>query len=126
MTPSLARQRTWPLAAKPNKYGAIKVTLDGHRFDSKREAAVYAELKLREKIGEIARLTVHPKWRLSHDGELITNYTPDFSFIEVVDGRHDRLVVVDVKSPATAKRRDFVLVRKLMKAIHKIEVEVWH
>jgi hypothetical protein len=35
-----------------------------------------------------------------------------------------RLHVVDVKSPPTAKKRDFVLIKKLMAAIHGIDVEV--
>lgn len=105
-----------------NKFGAIKTTLDGHKFDSKREAAVYADLKLRERIGEIEGIKVHPKYQITINGQLIANYTADFDFYERERGCR---ITVDVKSPATAKRRDFVLVRKLMKAVHGIEVEVW-
>lgn len=33
-------------------------------------------------------------------------------------------VVEDVKSAPTAKKRDFVLIRKLMRAIHNVEIMV--
>jgi hypothetical protein len=43
---------------KPSKYRAIPTTVDGIRFDSKREAARYGELKLLEKAGHIRGLTL--------------------------------------------------------------------
>jgi hypothetical protein len=43
-------------AAKPSKYRNVKVKIDGEIFDSKREAAFWQQLKLREKIGEIQGL----------------------------------------------------------------------
>lgn len=110
---------------KRNKYGAKKQIVDGITFDSKREAQVYGELKLREKAGEIRALDVHPQYNLAVNGEPIAKYKPDFRFLDLqvsVWGR--RLRVIDVKSPPTAKKRDFVLIRKLMKAIHDIDVEV--
>ena len=39
-----------------SKYGARKITIDGERFDSKREAARYQELRLQEKLGAIRNL----------------------------------------------------------------------
>lgn len=108
-------------AAKPNKFGAIKTTLDGHRFDSKREAAVYADLNVRVKAREIVQLQVHPQFEITVNGNLIAKYKADFSFKEI----SGRFRVIDVKSPATAKKRDFVLIRKLMLALYRIEVEVW-
>lgn len=106
---------------KANKFRAIRTQLDGFTFDSKRESAVYAELKLREKAREIVQLQVHPKWEIRINGNLIASYKADFSFKEL----SGRFRVIDVKSEATAKRRDFVLIRKLMAAVYRIEVEIW-
>ena len=39
--------------AKPNKYGAKATHVDGIRFDSKREARYYEQLKLRVESGEV-------------------------------------------------------------------------
>ncbi len=39
--------------SKYNKYHAQKVEFDGKRFDSRREARRYAELRLLERAGEI-------------------------------------------------------------------------
>lgn len=105
-----------------NKFGAIRTELDGFTFDSKREAAVYAGLNVRVKAREIVQLQVHPKFEIKINGDLIANYTADFSFKEL-DGRYR---VIDVKSEPTAKRRDFVLIRKLMAAVYRIDVEIWN
>ena len=39
-----------------SKYGAIRVEYDGHKFDSKMEAARYKQLKLMEKAGQLTNL----------------------------------------------------------------------
>lgn len=39
-----------------NKFGAVKTTIGGLKFDSKKEAARYAELRLLEHGGEIRNL----------------------------------------------------------------------
>lgn len=38
---------------KPNKFGAIKKTVDGINFQSTKEASYYSALKLRVKCGEV-------------------------------------------------------------------------
>jgi hypothetical protein len=105
-----------------NKFGAIKTAVDGISFDSKREAAVYRELKIMERANEIVRLEIHPKYVLSVDGAVICKYKPDFQFF---DNAKRCLRVVDVKSAPTAKKRDFVLTKKLFEAIYKTEIEIW-
>ena len=47
-----------------NKYHAQPTTIDGIRFDSKREAARYLELKLLHLAGVIHKLQVHPRYVL--------------------------------------------------------------
>jgi hypothetical protein len=52
------------MSARPSKYHAQPTIVDDIRFDSKREAKRYGELKLREKTGEIWDLEVHPLFPL--------------------------------------------------------------
>jgi len=47
-----ARHQT-ALTEKRSKYGNTRVVVDGIKFDSKREAAIWNELTLRQKAGEI-------------------------------------------------------------------------
>lgn len=88
---------------KKSKYSSAKTDVDGIRFDSKKEAEFYAELKLREKAGEISHLRLQPRYLLQeafkHDSKQYREieYVADFEYIE--DGV---TVVVDVKGFKTA------------------------
>lgn len=120
------RTKTQQLAAelsrkKRNKFNAVKTVVDGIAFDSKREANHYGLLRSLERAGHISRLRVHPKFYLAVNDQEIATYRPDFTYWDAVSKRH---CVIDVKSAPTARKRDFVLIKKLMKAIHGIEVEV--
>ena len=117
---------------KRNKYSAVKTVVDGYTFDSKREAAVYAELKLRERAGEISCVKVHPQYRFEKDDPdglpvLIQKYKADFSFLELAHAQGEEPYwverVVDVKSPVTAKKLDYIRTRKMMRAWFGIYVE---
>ncbi|ORC37289.1 hypothetical protein B4O97_03610 [Marispirochaeta aestuarii] len=48
-----------------NKYRNRKTTIDGITFDSKKEAARYAELKMLERAGEIQGLKLQPRYEIS-------------------------------------------------------------
>ena len=52
------------LGQRKSKYGAVKETVDGITFHSRKEANRYRELKLLEKAGEIYRLQLQPRYRL--------------------------------------------------------------
>ena len=109
------------LAKKPQKrkYRNEPIVVDGIRFDSRREAAYYAELKRRDKLGEVAGVALQvPFPILGPAGELICTYVADFVFFDHVA---DRLRVIDVKGVET---RDFRLKKKLMKVMKRIDVEV--
>lgn len=67
---------------KRNKYGAVKTVVDGITFDSKLEARQYAELKLREKAGEITALRYQTPFTLTVDGTAIGKYIADFYYRE--------------------------------------------
>jgi Protein of unknown function (DUF1064). len=97
--------------AVQSKYKAVKVTVDGIVFDSKREAARYHELKLMEKAGKIRNLRLQTRWPLvvQKDGELsvlagvqVGVYMSDFDYEELPSGAY---VVEDSKGVRTALYR---------------------
>ena len=104
-----------------SKYNAKPVKIDGLSFDSKKEARRYGELKLMEKAGEIRDLVFHPRYSFGVNGVHICEYEADFSYVpkERFDRICDREIVEDVKGYKTDV---YKLKKKLMKAIHGIEV----
>lgn len=105
-----------------NKYNARKVEYDGYAFDSQAEYRRYCELRILESGGLIAYLDVHPLYKLmagftDNEGvkERPVTYTPDFFYHERQPDGGIIMVAEDVKSKATAKKRDYILVRKLFK-----------
>ncbi|MBM0046858.1 DUF1064 domain-containing protein [Anaerococcus sp. mt242] len=83
-----------------NKYGNKKVVVDGHKFDSQKEARRYGELKLMERAGVIKDLELQPKFELiptiRTETETLrkTVYKADFKYFDV---KADHEVVEDVK-----------------------------
>lgn len=104
-------------AEQPSKYRNRKTTVDGETFDSAKEARRWQELLLLQKAGRITGLTRQMPWTLEVHGQVICEYRPDFSYCE-----SGQVVVEDVKSEATRKLPVYRLKRKLMKAIHGIEI----
>jgi hypothetical protein len=102
------------LRRKAPKYGNQNTYIDGIRFVSKREGARYRELKLLEQAKQISNLTLQPRFDLRVAGLLICIYVADFQYFE-----KGKLVVEDTKGFRT---REYVIKRKLMKAIRGIEV----
>jgi hypothetical protein len=52
------------MTERRSKYSAHPVKIDGYHFDSHAEAGRYAELRILQQGGEIARLEVHPRFEL--------------------------------------------------------------
>lgn len=102
-----------------NKFGAVKVTLDGFTFDSKREAAVYMQLKLLQGAGKIARLARQVPFVLSANGQEIGKYKADFVFDDLEEKRRRVVDVKGLDTPLSAWKR------KHVKAEHGVEVEIW-
>jgi hypothetical protein len=48
------REPATKAASKPNKYHNHPTTVDGIRFDSKKEARYYEQLKIRKQLGEVS------------------------------------------------------------------------
>lgn len=85
-----------------NKYHAIPTLVDGIRFDSKKEAKRYQELKLLEKAHEIRELKLQVPFVLiekSKYGREVT-YIADFTYYE-----GDKFIVEDVKGVKTSTYR---------------------
>lgn len=113
------------------KYNATKVTIDGHKFDSRHEANRYLELKLLERAGEISDLRLQVEYELipnqyateeryGKNGKRLKDketllerkccYVADFVYN---DNRTGETVVEDTKSEAT-RTKDYTIKRKLM------------
>lgn len=86
-----------------NKYYNQETVIDGIRFDSKKEAQRYVELKLLQRAGEITNLRLQPKFLLQLDFEKHgkkyrkIEYIADFSYIQ----KNGHAVVEDVKGLQT-------------------------
>jgi hypothetical protein len=63
-----------------NKYGAQKTEIDGLRFDSKKEAMRWLELKKLEGIGVIAKLERQISIPLHVAGVKVCTYRADFMY----------------------------------------------
>ena len=88
---------------KKNKYSNIKTTIDGIKFDSKREAEYYCELKMLKKAKEIKDFSLQPKYELqakfkkNGTSHRAINYVADFVIL-----RNDGILeVVDIKGMET-------------------------
>lgn len=101
------------------KYRNIPTVVDGISFDSKAEARRYGELKLLQRAGQIAGLTLQPSFELTVNGKLIGRYVADFQYLRVNGPR----VVEDVKSTATMTPI-FRWKAKHMLAEHGVVVEI--
>ena len=104
------------------KYGNRKTVLDGIKFDSKKEALRWMELKMLEKAGKISDLERQVKYVLIPaqylDGKLIERqcaYIADFRYLE-----NGQVVVEDTKGVRT---KDFIIKRKLMLKVYGIAVK---
>ncbi len=72
-----------------SKYGAIKTNVDGHTFDSKKEAEYYEELKLKLRAGSIKGFCIQPVFILAPG----LKYKADF----IVFNNDNTTEIIDVK-----------------------------
>lgn len=120
------------------KYLNQKVDVDGHQFDSKKEARFYAQLRALENAGVVRGIELQPRFEFplrgkplralprvrKKDGALMQgralSYRADFSF-EEKDGNKWLKRVVDVKGFDTQTSR---LKRALVFGFHGVLVEI--
>ncbi len=99
-----------------SKWRNKKTFVDGITFDSEREAEHYSELLLEQQAGSISGLKLQEHFSLDVNGFHIADYVAD-----VVYQRNGETIVEDVKSNPT-KTRVYRIKKKLMRAIHGIEI----
>lgn len=104
-----------PAPAPRNKFGNEKTDVDGIKFDSKAESQRYGELKMMERGGLIQGFEMQVSYDLEVNGVLICKYIADF----VITWPDGIVTVEDVKGVQTP---DFKLKKKLMWAIHNIDI----
>lgn len=123
---------TTAVEAKPSKYGNIKATSPlwpGVYFDSRREMRAGEYLKMEEQAGRVRCLQRQVKFPLVVNDEKIGHFTVDFTYhqrrpdLDTSMGESWVYVVADAKAPdRRAQSRDYVLRKKLLKALYGYSV----
>jgi hypothetical protein len=116
-----------PASSRQQKYNAVRTEVDGQTFASKKEAARYEVLKLKQAAGEIAQLECQPVFplhvmRLAYSEtpihiSLVGKFTADFSYLHLATGE---FVIEDVKG--FRKGEAYRLRKKVCEAIHGIVI----
>lgn len=110
-------------SARVHKYGARSVWVDGIRFDSKREANRYGELKLLKAAGDVRLILRQVSFQISpgipdSEGRVAApgeRYVADF----VIHWANGELTVEDVKGMRT---KEYLRKKRRAEAIYGIEV----
>jgi len=104
---------------RPNKYGAVRTTVDGIVFHSKAEAKRYEYLKILERAGDVRNLELQPAFPVIVNGRKVCTYKADFRYIDVSKegqcGQVGCVVVEDVKGMKTPV---YKLKKKLVEALY--------
>lgn len=113
-----------PKPAKQSKYKNTKVMIDGHVFDSKKEAKRYRDLKLMQRAGQIQDLQLQVVFVLVESVVLDGRKKPAMRYIaDFVYVQGGLKIVEDVKSLATRRLAAYRQKKHLMKSVHNIEIQ---
>ena len=104
---------------KSSKFGAKKTIVDGITFDSKWESERYGQLKAMERGGIVTDLKLQVKYDIVINDIKICKYIADFVYKEESSDGKIREIVEDAKGFETP---EFKLKKKLMKAVHGIDI----
>lgn len=104
---------------KQNKYKNKKVAYDGLTFDSQKEWRRYVFLKQLVKENKINSLSTQVPFEIIVNKKNICKYISDFTYYDSISGK---LIVEDVKSEMTRKLSTYRLKKRLVEAIHGIEI----
>lgn len=103
---------------KPAKFLNVKTTsVDGIVHDAKGECERWEELKLLAHAGEIRSLRRQVPYAMVVNGVLVCTYFADFVYESGA-----ATIVEDRKSPRTRKLAAYSIKRKLMQAIHGLQI----
>ena len=98
------------MTLRRGKYNNVKIEIDGFKFDSKKEAKRYGELKLLVMGGEVFNLELQPKFPCVVNGVKVCTYIADFRY-----SARGGDVIEDVKG---MKTRVYRLKKKLVEALY--------
>lgn len=117
MTARISTAQATALGVQPkrNKYG----NKPSNGYASKKEERRALELRVLASQGIIRDLREQVTYNFTINGVKICAYRCDFQYVA-----GDKLVVEDVKSPATAALDVFRIKRKPMKALYGIDVRI--
>jgi hypothetical protein len=111
-----------------NKYFNKKVIIDGIKFDSRKEAKRYTELKLLKRSGHLKELELQKVFELQHKytnnkGEHIRaiTYKCDFFYY---DNKKEQYIVEDVKGSKKIITEAFKIKKKLFEYKYGIEIKI--
>ncbi len=116
------------ISKKPSKYRNVKTTVDGIRFDSKKEAMRWLELKSMEQRGEIGNLARQTTVEILVNGLLICKWIADFTYTDA-RGIHQyedtKGVGLKVKGRKrfTTKTEAYRIKKKLLLAVYGITIK---
>ena len=96
---------------KKSKYRSYKVSVDGHTFDSKKEAEYYCELKLRLQGKEINGFCLQPTFMLAPG----LKYKADF----IVFNKDNTYEVIDVKGVRT---KEYIAKKKVFEDKYNMKI----
>lgn len=97
---------------KKSKYGAKKTSIDGHTFDSQKEANYYEDLKRLLKAGEIKGFCIQPTFILAPN----LKYKADFIVFNN-DGTSD---IIDVKG---MKTKEYIVKKKVFEDKYNLKIK---
>lgn len=95
-----------------SKYGAIKTSIDGHTFDSQKEADYYCNLKLRLQAKDIRGFCLQPVFILAPG----LKYKADF-IVFYNDGTQE---IIDVKG---FKTKEYIAKKKVFEDKYNLEIK---
>ena len=97
---------------RKTKYRSNKTSVDGHTFDSKKEAEYYCELKLRLQAKEINGFCLQPTFMLAPG----LKYKADF----IVFNSDNSYEVIDVKGVRT---KEYIAKKKVFEDKYNIKIK---
>lgn len=109
--------------AKKSKYRNEKVTVNGTKYDSKKEAKRAEQLETLERLGLISDLERQKKYVLQPSFKFMGKTIREIAYVaDFVYKEQGNLVVEDVKSPVTRVNPVYKLKKKMMLYVHNIEI----
>lgn len=97
---------------KKSKYGAVKTSVDGQTFDSKKEADFYCELKLRLQCGDIKGFCLQPIFILAPG----LKYKADF----IIFNNDGTTEIVDTKG---FKTKEYIAKKKVFEDKYNLKIK---